>query len=228
MRARIVSRAVRIGQAVGTGDTAVDAGAGQQRHLARRRHPRQGAHVGLGLHDSRRRRPDGRRRLHVRLAPADEGAVDHLEVGDAVGVSPRRECFERPDLVCPSGDDQLAAPRAGYALLGAEGVQPLAPLDAEDGLQRVPRVIDAGVDDAAVVGAGLQPRARQTFDHARRVAAGRHRARRGEPDDDAADNRAVYRFKRHDRSPRGRTCGRKRTRQGMISDSASTFSETFE
>ena len=125
-------------QAAGTGDTAVDAVAGQQRHLARRGHPRQGANVGLGLHDSRRRRPDGRRRLHVRLAPADEGAVDHLKVGDAVGVSPRRECFERPDLV-RGGDDQLAAPRARHAVLFAEGVEPLASLDAEAGLQGIPR-----------------------------------------------------------------------------------------
>ena len=91
---------------------AVEPRAGEQRDVARRGHPRQGANVGLGLHDSGRRRPDGRRRRHVRLAPADEGAVDHLEVGDAVGVSPRRERFERPDLVGPSGDDQLAASRA--------------------------------------------------------------------------------------------------------------------
>ena len=107
-------------QAAGTGDAGVDAG--QQRHRARRGHPRQGAHVRLRLDDAARRRPDGRRRLDVRLAPAHEGAVDHLEVGDPVGVSPRRERFERADLVGPGGDDQLAGPRAPHAVLLAEGV----------------------------------------------------------------------------------------------------------
>ena len=58
-------------------------------------------------------------------------------------------------------DDQLAAALARHAVLLAEGVQPLASLDAEDGLQGIPRVIDAGVDDAAVVGAGLLPGAGQ-------------------------------------------------------------------
>ena len=198
-------------QAVGTRDAAVDAGAGagQQRHLARRGHPRQGAHVGFGLQDSRRRRPGGRRRLDVRLAPAHESALDHLEVGDAVGVSPRRERFERPDLV-RGGDDQLAATLARHSVLLAEGVQPLASLDAEDGLQGIPRVIDAGVDDAAVVGAGLLPGAGQAFDHARRAAAGRHRARRGQSDQPAAHGGDIDRRVSH------RGCGRKRTRQGMI------------
>ena len=88
----------------------------------------------------------------MRLAPAHESAVDHIKVGDAVGVSPPRERFERPDLVGPGGDDQLAATLARHAVLLAEGVQPLASLDAEDGLPGIPRVIDAGEDDAAVVG----------------------------------------------------------------------------
>ena len=178
------------------GDTAVDAGAGQQRHLAGRGHPRQGAHVGLGLHDAARGRPDGRRRLHVRLAPAHERTVDQLEVRHPVGVSPRHERFERPDPV-RGGDDQLAATRARYAVLLAERIEPLASLDAEDGLQGIPRVIDAGMDDAAVVRARLQTRAGQAFDHARRAAAGRHRARRGQSDHPAAHDGNVYRRVAH-------------------------------
>ena len=79
-----------------------------------------------------------------------KGAVDYLEVRHPVGVSPRHQRFERADLV-RGGDDQLAATLARHAVLLAEGVQPLASLDAEDGLQGIPRVIDAGMDDAAVV-----------------------------------------------------------------------------
>ena len=101
-------------------------------------------------HDARRRRPEGRRRLDVRLAPADEGAVDHLEVGHSVGVSASGERFERLDLVGPGGDDELAAALARHPVLRAEGVQPLASLDAQDGLQRVGRVVDAGMNGATI------------------------------------------------------------------------------
>ena len=78
------------------------------------------------------------------------------------------------------------------------------------------------MDDAAVVRARFQPRAGQAFDHARGAAAGRHRARRGQSDHPAAHDGNVYRRVAH------RTCGRKRSRQGMTSDSASAFSDTFE
>jgi len=47
----------------------------------------------------------------------------------------RRERFERPDFVCPRGDEQLAATCARHVALVADGVQPLAFLDAEVGLQ---------------------------------------------------------------------------------------------
>ena len=62
----------------------------------------------------------------------------------------------------------------------------------------------------------------QAFDDARRAAAGRHRARRGQSYHPAAHDGDVDRRVAH------RTCGRKRTRQGMASDSAITFSDTVE
>ena len=51
--------------------------------------------------------------------------------------------------------------RPGESIPVAEGVQPLAPVDAEDALQGFPRVVDAGVDDADVVRARLLPGAGQ-------------------------------------------------------------------
>ena len=106
-------------QAVATDVTAVDAGAGQQRHLARRARPRRGAYVGLGFHDSRRRRPDGRRRLDVRLAPADEGAVDRLEVGHPVGVSSM-----------PAARGTVSSTASGCRGSGAGGAKPCGTLAA--------------------------------------------------------------------------------------------------
>ena len=55
----------------------------------------------------------------------------------------------------------LPQPSHGTPCSSQKGVQPLASLDAEDGLQGIPRIIDAGVDDAAVAGAGLLPGAGQ-------------------------------------------------------------------
>ena len=70
----------------------------------------------------------------------------------------------------------------------------------------------------AVVRARFQSGAGQVFDHVRRAAAGRRR----ESDHSAAADGDVDRRVAH------RTRGRKRTRQGMISDSASTRGDTPE
>ena len=61
---------------------------------------------------------------------------------------------EARQLVVGQGHDELADPLDGDPLLGAVRLQRVLALAAEAGLQRARRVVEAGVDDAAVV-AGL-------------------------------------------------------------------------
>ncbi len=60
----------------------------------------------------------------------------------------------------------------GDAVALAELVQQRGPFDAERCLQRSGRVVDPGMDDAAVVGAGLHAGARVTFHDADARSAG--------------------------------------------------------
>jgi hypothetical protein len=62
--------------------------------------------------------------------------------------------FERRHFVRRCSDDELAASRVRDVVCGAEGVEQVAPLDAEPRLQRAGWIVEAGVDDAAVVRAG--------------------------------------------------------------------------
>ena len=76
----------------------------------------------------------------------------------------------------------------------AKRVQTLASLDAQPGLQRVRGVVDARVNDAAVVGARLQPRARVTLEHAHRTAALRDRNGGREPGHATTDDNSIDAF----------------------------------
>ena len=86
-------------------------------------------------------------------------------------------------------DDELAAARVGHTVLLRRIVEQAAPCDAQRRLQRARRIVEAGVDDAAVVGAGVEARARVPFEHADRAAALRRSARAAaRPDHARADD----------------------------------------
>ena len=87
----------------------------------------------------------------------------------AIGLAERGDRLDRGNLVLVDRDDQLAAALVGHAVLGAEAVQPAGSLDAQLGLQRPGRVVESGVDHAAVVRARLDPGPRVLFGDRGRV-----------------------------------------------------------
>jgi hypothetical protein len=79
--------------------------------------------------------------------------ADAAEPFDAVGLSARVDLGKRPEILLADGDDQLPVDAVGDPLLVTEPEQAIAPLSAESRLQRAGLVVDARVDDAAVVAA---------------------------------------------------------------------------
>ena len=78
---------------------------------------------------------------------------------DAVVASRALRALRARHLVLVVRDDQLAAARVRHVVLGAELVQQTAPFDAQPRLERAGGIVDARVDDAAVVRAGVEARA---------------------------------------------------------------------
>jgi hypothetical protein len=145
----------------------------------------------LALDDAGFRRREGGHGRHVRFAASDLVAADELQIAGAVGQPALSERVERTDLVIVSRDDQLAAPRMGDVVLAAELVEERPALDRQARFEGVRRIVDAGVDDAAVVRAGLEPVAAVALDdrHApRRRQLGRDR----QPDRPGADDGDIH------------------------------------
>ena len=90
-----------------------------------------------------------------------------------------------------SSHDQLSTPNVRNLVRFAEAVQLLAPFHTQPRFERSWRVVDAGVNDTAVVGAGLESRAWMALDHACRESVLGHRRRRCQPADARADDRHV-------------------------------------
>ncbi len=65
----------------------------------------------------------------------------------------------------------------GHAVLLTERIQPAAAFDAERGLQRLRRMIEPGMDHAAVVRGRLLPGTRTPLDDAHLMAAREKRER---------------------------------------------------
>ena len=92
------------------------------------------------------------------------------------------------------GDDQLAEARVRDAVARAEFVQEPAAFDAQTRLQRPRRIVEAGVDHAAVVRARFEAGARMPLEDAHRSPALGNRERRGEAGDAGADDRDIDPF----------------------------------
>jgi hypothetical protein len=141
-------------------------------HAGRRRVQRR--HAGqLGLE---RKRLLARHAYDVRYAVRMRLRLDVLQLGHL----PRR-----------SGDDQLAAARMGNAVPDAVLVEQLFAAQARPRLQRPLRVVDPGVDDFRVPGAGVGPdRFLRLQDHDL-AARERQGTRNCEADDACADDCAI-------------------------------------
>ena len=81
----------------------------------------------------------------------DLGGGQAAEARDAVLDASALELVEGAELAVVEGDDELAAALVRHVVLVAVGVEGVAALGAELGLQRARLVVDAGVDDAGVV-----------------------------------------------------------------------------
>ena len=171
---------------------AADGGARQQVDLAAAGERCQGPHQRFRVDDAGERRPERGRRLDRRLPPADETAVHDVQITGAVGSAAPRERLEIGNLRGSAAGDQLPAARVPHVVPGAEPEQLVAPLHAQPGLERAGRVVDAGVDYPAVVGARLHARPRAPFQQARRAAALGDGAGGRQADDPSAHDRDVY------------------------------------
>ena len=79
--------------------------------------------------------------------------ADEAEAGQAVGFAALAEVFEAREFVGVGGDDDFATDLVGDGVFAAELDHGRGARHAEAGFQRAGLVVDAGVDDAAVVSA---------------------------------------------------------------------------
>jgi hypothetical protein len=130
----------------------------------------------------------------VRLAGADESLVHDVEALDPVG---RPQALERLDLrhfFLGRSDDKLSAAIVGDAVARAELVEAPGPLDAQLRFQRSLRIVDPGMDDAAVVRTRLHPGARTPFEDHDGASRGGERTSGSEAGDSGADYGNVQRM----------------------------------
>src|SRR3954452_2848695 len=124
----------------------------------------------------------------VELVAAQAGQLGHA--GDA---APPLELVEGGQLGGVERDDHLAAALVGDPPVLAVGVEIPRALNAQPRLERTGRVVDAGVDHAAVAGGLVPPRLCLALehDHSRAGAAQQHLARHRQPHDAGANDRDV-------------------------------------
>src|SRR6185295_10841640 len=105
--------------------------------------------------------------------------------------SAHEQRLERRDLLRLAGDDDLARAGVWYTVGCAELVQASPSVETQRGLQRAGRVIDPGVNHAAVVRARVEPGSRMPLQYARRQPSRGNRPCRCETRDTRPDHRNV-------------------------------------
>ena len=118
---------------------------------------------------------------------------DAAQAGHAVLARAALELVQPRQVRVAHRDDDLPAGLRGDPMVGAVGVQRVRALAAQPRLQRPGRVVDALVDDAAVVGGLVRAEPVLALEHEHAAAAQRERPRRGQADDPPADDRDVVR-----------------------------------
>ena len=135
----------------------------------------------------------------MRLDFAQALAVDQLETRHAVSHAPLVELFEARQLTIAHRHDHLAAPVVRDAVRLAEGRHQPHPLDAQARPGRAGTVVDACVDDAAVVPRLVRGDAGFLLEHgdAQARAALRQGEGRRQADDPPADDPDIKRLGAH-------------------------------
>src|SRR5262249_15274486 len=129
-------------------------------------------------------------RAAVRLVFRHLGARDGPETVEAIGSATLVDGLQPRQLALVGRHDDLAAPLPPDAMGVAELLHEPPALDAEAGLQRAGLVVDARMDDAAVVPGlmGAEPRLLVDDDEPRPRVRFPESQRGGEPDDAAAND----------------------------------------
>ena len=146
-------------------------------------------------------RPQRRGGTDARLAAAHELGPHDLQALRAVGRPQRSERFEIRQFFVGRRDDQLAAAIVRHTGARAEMVEEPGPFDTELSLQGAGRIVQARVDDAAVVRAGLHARASMLFDDAERASGAGNLRSRSEAGHAGANHEHVHDGIRHHRPP---------------------------
>ena len=170
-------------------DDVAQPGAGEQRaigpHVVR-----EGFRDRVVVDDARVRRVDGPDPGRVRLDLPEPLRADDLQALRSVRVAPAKQLFEAGKLGLVQRHDDLAAQTVGDAAFVAEPPQHPRAGRAEAGLVRAGRVVEPGVDDAAVVAGLVGPDPvlflDDRYSEAGMPAAQRHRRRQA--DDPASHN----------------------------------------
>jgi len=127
----------------------------------------------------------------VRLAGANGGGVKDAHAGDAVGFAAALEIFQFGGLVGVGGDEEFSGAAMGNVVGGAEFVGEAIAFEAVARFEGVSRVVEAGMDHAAVARAGGHAGFGKRFDEKDVVPAGGEFAGDGAADDSAADDEDV-------------------------------------
>ncbi len=167
----------------------------QEDHAGGLAEPQQRLDQRLGVDDAGLGRVQGRCRRARAARARRQSAVDDLE-------GPRRRWPSRaPEAPAASGSQSRRRPRSacrsrrwGTSCCCAERRTAGGALDAQPGLERAGGIVDAGVNHAAVVRAGVEPGARMALEHADREPAADNGARRREAGDARANHRDVDGF----------------------------------
>ena len=145
----------------------------------------------MAVDDPRRRRQERSQAGHLGLELADLRTRELDEIGHAVRPGVGLELREDRDLRLGSGDDELAGPGVGDAVLRAIGVERPLSLHAQASLQRAGRIVDAGVNHLRVARACVKPDGPFGLEHHHFPSGKRESPRHSQPDDPCADDRDV-------------------------------------
>jgi hypothetical protein len=129
----------------------------------------------------------------VRLDLAQLRPGEPAQAGHPVGGAAALELVEAGELLLVEGDDELAVAAGGDPADVAVLVQPAGAVDAQAGLERAGLVVDARVDDAAVVARLVEADDVLALEHAEGAAgmAPEQLAGDGQADDARADDDEV-------------------------------------
>ncbi|MNP10479.1 hypothetical protein D3C76_1026320 [compost metagenome] len=171
---------------------AVDAGIQDQLRAFPFGFAEQRLQVGVAVDDAGAWREQGGDAPYGRLQGMQAGGIDFLQVMHTTGRGVDGEAVQLGALGVLHRHQQLADALVRHVVGGAPGVQAFAAFQAEFGLQRAGRVIEAGVDDFGIATGCVAADQAFLFDH-QHAASGIGQARgAGQAERAGADDQQVY------------------------------------